>query len=190
MTPGKCVNSPCPGAFVFLDTLRHPSVVELPYQLGDVVRETREAMAHRFWSKVDKSRGPSECWPWRGVRNSCGYGSFSICCRMRTSSRVAWELTHGEIPAGMHCLHSCDNRACCNPGHLFLGTHADNMADRDRKGRGGDLRGERHWRAKLTNADVLAIRASTEKGTVLAKRYGVWPQAIYMVRLRQSWTHI
>ena len=80
------------------------------------------------------------CWEWAGSKNPCGYGHYRAprCGRAKTnirSHRVAYELRVGPIPRGLHVLHTCDNRACCNPAHLWLGTHADNMRDKGEKGR-------------------------------------------------------
>lgn len=74
--------------------------------------------------------------------------------------RVAWQLANGEIPDGLCVLHKCDNPKCCNPSHLFLGTHADNAHDRDNKKRGKvpDNRGENHPHHKLTWNDIHYIR--------------------------------
>lgn len=95
---------------------------------------TRKATPETFWVKVDKS---GECWVWTGSRGSGGYGKVRYQGALCFAHRLAWELTHGPIPPGMSVCHSCDNRPCCNPAHLWLGTYADNMHDRDRKGRHG-----------------------------------------------------
>lgn len=87
----------------------------------------------RFWPKVDKSEN---CWLWRGSRQTHGYGTFYYQGTMHLSHRISWILTYGEIPTGLCVLHKCDNPPCVNPQHLFLGTHVDNMIDRERKGRG------------------------------------------------------
>lgn len=108
----------------------------------------------RFWSKVDVS-GVDECWEWLASKSE-GYGRFSIRYQMWLAHRVAWVLTYGPIPEGLCVLHHCDNRGCCNPYHLFLGTRADNLADAARKGR--TSRGERRHNSKLTEEDVLDIR--------------------------------
>ncbi|MBI5315856.1 MAG: HNH endonuclease [Nitrospirae bacterium] len=92
------------------------------------------SLPDRFWSKVAKGP-PEDCWLWMGARLLTGYGVFSLG-GSDGAHRVAWMLTHGPIPPGRHICHHCDNPPCCNPAHLFCGTHLDNMRDRDRKGRG------------------------------------------------------
>ena len=109
--------------------------------------EEREAA---FWARVDKSAGPDECWPWRGTRHSARYGHLRQGGRLLRAHRVAWEMSHGPIPKGdgYHgtCVcHTCDNRPCCNPSHLFLGTQADNMADCVAKGRANKPAGDDNW---------------------------------------------
>lgn len=143
----------------------------------------------QFWSKVDKS---GECWIWTGRRGPRGYGRFRIGSKAPGAHRVAYELTYGPIPDELIVCHHCDNPPCVRPDHLFLGTHLDNAADRDSKGRTargdrsgarlyperrprGDLhnsrlrpetiiRGERQGRAKLTDALVREIRMRAAAG--------------------------
>lgn len=151
------------------------------------------SVEERFWGKVDK-RGPDDCWEWGACGNSNGYGLLKVDGRMALVHRFSWTLAYGPIPEGLCVLHKCDNRACCNPAHLFLGTHRDNMRDRDRKGRNNALAGERHGMARLTKEQVLEIRRNYKKGDVsrreLAAKHGVSPSHISDIVSERYWKHL
>lgn len=100
--------------------------------------------ATRFWTKVNVSGGPEACWPWIAGRFASGYGAFKRGDKIVRAHRVAYELYRGPVADGMHVLHSCDNPVCCNPRHLRVGTHGDNM--RDRQARGLYPKGRRRMR--------------------------------------------
>lgn len=105
--------------------------------------------------------------------------------------RYAWERVNGPVPDGMHVCHRCDVPACVNPAHLFLGTNADNTADKHAKGR--SARGEKDGNSKLTARDVVMIRkarASGESFTRIAARYGVWYQTIQDIIAGRTWRHV
>lgn len=118
---------------------------------------TRWFTEEYFWSKVDRT---GDCWPWTGCKNWAGYGKVGVENQLKGTHRVAWELTNGPIPDGLHVCHRCDNPPCCNPDHLFLGTRSDNMRDAREKGR---IAGQ-----KLTRADVDVIRAEYAGGISMA----------------------
>jgi hypothetical protein len=101
---------------------------------------------------------------------------------------IIYERHNGPIPAGMVVRHTCDNRVCINPAHLLLGTHAENVADRDNRGR--TARGTKHGMAKLNNHKIREIRKSDLTNTELAKRYKVDRSAIYHVRNGSTWKHV
>jgi len=150
--------------------------------------------ADRFWEKVDK-RGPDDCWLWQGAKQPGGYGSFWTGKKQDGAHRFSYELHNGPIPPDTDVCHSCDNPACVNPAHLWLGSRTDNMQDCSRKGRAksGIHIGADNVNAKLTEAQVREIRqryTAGEIGPNLAREYGVSHQVIYAVIHRKTWTHV
>ena len=149
--------------------------------------------AERFWSKVGPETDAG-CRLWEAGVLKDGYGSFFYKGATALAHRVAWELTNGPIPAGMHVLHRCDTPPCVNPDHLFLGTNADNMADKVRKGRTPHVRGERNGGSKLTKEQVLSIRSEYHAGNVtqrrLAAKYGISNQQVSRIICGKKWAHL
>lgn len=144
-----------------------------------------EDAIRRFFEKI--SHDPvSGCWLWTAGCCADGYGNFRNG-KMVGAHRVSWELHVGPIPDGLCVLHTCDNPPCVNPTHLFLGTHADNIADRDSKGR--QAGGERHGCAKLTADDVRRIQTNRDPQRVIADKYGVSPRTISNIQCGRSWKH-
>jgi len=148
----------------------------------------------RFWSKVQKGK-PDECWLWTASKNNKGYGTLGLGSKTFRAHRVAWTIANGPIPDGLCVLHHCDNRLCQNPACLFLGTKADNNADRDRKGRQvpGAAYGELNGQAKLTVQSVRDIRKRAAEGEsrhALARECGVSRQTIDNVVRRKFWKHV
>ena len=156
----------------------------------------------RFEAKI--ARCPmSGCWLWTGCVVSRGYGNITIAGKTMYAHRLSWELHVGPIPDGQCVLHRCDTPACVRPDHLFLGTKKDNAADRDFKGRQAFAeknghytrpertpRGERCWKAKLTDADVIAIRADKRRGREIAKEYGIGDSSVSAIRNFKTWRHL
>ena len=93
------------------------------------------SIAARIEEKIERVT-ESGCWIWMGVVQGKGYGRMNINNKSIAVHRAAWEEYNYPIPCGMFVLHRCDVMQCCNPEHLFIGTHADNMADMVDKGRG------------------------------------------------------
>lgn len=131
----------------------------------------------------------SGCWLFDGgADNGYGYCRIKFQGKQQYVHRFAYERHLGSIPAGLFVCHKCDVRCCVNPDHLFLGTHADNMADMDRKGR--QSRGVKVHTAKLLPKQVLAIRRSTKSGRALGREYGVTQRTILDIFQQKSWKHL
>jgi hypothetical protein len=155
-----------------------------------------DTLAQRFWDKVHHEPNTG-CWLWSGAADHLGYGSIRINKRTFRAYRVAWELTNGAIPSGLEVCHRCDHPPCVNPEHLFLGTHADNMADMRRKGRMRmpNTRGESNSNAKLTDALALEIfRRCLDVGGCgqreIARQLGVHHMVVNHIWKRRSWRHV
>lgn len=147
-------------------------------------------LPERFWEKVDKS---GECWVWTAATFKGGYGQIWTGYpngKNDRAHRVSWRLSGGFI-GDRQVLHACDNPSCVRPGHLFLGTHADNMNDMDAKGRRCPIgRGEKNTYAKISEKDAIDILTSSESGASAARRLGVTPSAISCIRVGKSWKYL
>lgn len=148
-------------------------------------------MDKRFWNKVDKD-SQSPCWIYTGAKNGNGYGWLSRNGSQMTAHRWSWILQNGSIPKGAYVCHSCDNKICVNPDHLWVGTHDDNMKDMAKKGRGRKTnpRGEKHVNSILTEANVLEIRERHKAGegySALGREFGVNEATVRLAVKRRNW---
>lgn len=129
------------------------------------------------------------CWEWDGgLGSSAGYGQYTVNYKNFLAHRVSYTTFYGDIPQGMCVLHKCDNRACVNPYHLFLGTKGQNNKDRATKDR--SCMGIAHPLHKLTEQDILEIRKSLLSSRKIAKVYGVSPTLIKNIRNYITWRHV
>ena len=142
----------------------------------------------RFWSKVEVCRSKNVCWEWTGCKTPLGYGDFKLDGTSTSAHRVAVRLAGVKLGPDDVVMHSCDNPACCNPSHLIVGTHAMNVADRVAKRRSAT--GARNGRSKLTEEQVLAIRADERTLAEVAKEHGVCIATISHIRRRKIWQHV
>jgi len=147
----------------------------------------------RFWDKIDV-RENDICWNWKLSKNAGGYGRVRYKNSMTVSNRIAYAIMYGDIPEGLCVLHKCDNPACCNPKHLFVGTQKENVLDMERKGRSNHPRGSDLNSSILTENDVLKIRDLYSKGEFthleIAKTFNVSDSTVHNIVTGKTWNHI
>lgn len=153
-----------------------------------ILGELMKSIEERFWSKVNKT---DSCWLWT-ASTSRGYGKFFNGDKIINAHRYSFILHRGIIPAGLYICHTCDNRICVNPDHLFLGTNQDNMNDMKFKNR--QTKGISINTCKLTKQQVIEIRnkytLTLYTAQRLASEYNVSYQNIYSIIHNKSWKHV
>lgn len=166
--------------------------------LTDPVQERRsrsESLREAFESIMGTPPEDGCCWEWTRYRDRKGYGQLGLGKRLLYAHRAAYEIYKGPIPDGMKVLHDpqkCNNPPCCNPAHLRIGTHDENMRDMDVAGtrrRGADAPG-----ARLTDDEVREIRDTYAAGGIsqaaLGARYGVSQTIVSRISRGLIWTHV
>lgn len=148
----------------------------------------RAPLWDRLWDKTMRD-GNTTCIWWTGSVNRDGYGTIRSGKSVFKAHRAAYEIAVGPVPNGMCVLHRCDNPGCVNPEHLFLGTQAENMADAVYKGRHKTpkVRGEAHANSKLTEEQVIAIRASQCSQKSIAKQFGITQSNVSQIKNGKRW---
>jgi hypothetical protein len=156
-------------------------------------RQAAQPISERFWSRVAFGEG---CWEFathlvhKQPRTFYRIGDDGQEVKVK-AHRMAWELVNGPIPEGLEVCHNCDNPPCVRPDHLFLGTHQENMDDRNNKQR--QVFGERVTGAVLTADDVREIRRLVAEGQSqhsVAKSFGVTQGCVWLIVRGRTWHHL
>lgn len=139
------------------------------------IPEITASVILRLWQGI-VLESQRECWPWKRYKDRGGYGMIQIDGEPWRVSRVLWKHWYGFDPGELEVCHNCNNPPCCNPNHLFCGSHSDNMQHAWDCGRRVNLP------TKLSNELIAEIRNSKESGTALAIKYGVCSQHVNLLR--------
>jgi hypothetical protein len=153
--------------------------------------ETLGEMWERFRSNVD-ARGREECWEWRGTKNGAGYGCFYTGGKVYMAHRMAYMIEIGDIEDDLLICHTCDNKSCVNPNHLWKGTRSENAQDCSSKD-GQNKKGERNGNSKLTKEDVVEIRRLKSEGypnRYITNKFGIDRRHIPRLMSGKEWKHV
>lgn len=160
----------------------------------DPGKKAHASLEERFWRRVVKL-GDEDCWEWVGGKVAFGHGRIQEAgkgSKWLSTHRLSYEMHHGPIPDGKIVRHRCDNPSCVNPRHLEIGTHKENTADMDARGRRKVVAplGSQNGKAVLNEDIVRLIRSSDEGHAELARKLGVSPNAVRGVRIGRTWGHV
>lgn len=139
---------------------------------------------------VDKSSG---CWVWKGYKGKLGYSVVHYDNKPMQGHRASYLIYKGNIPKELQVCHTCDNRACLNPEHLYLGSAKDNARDRDQRGRKASTLGSKNGNNKLCENQVVQIKKMLNEGKTLpeiAKYFPVTKSNIWCIKKGISWSHV
>jgi hypothetical protein len=148
-------------------------------------------LIERFMNKVDRSGGEDACWIWTARKTPQGYGRFLVDGINLLAHRVSFEIHSGTSARGLCVLHRCDNPSCVNPAHLRLGTNYDNVQDKVSKGRHLTSGGMKNPNRKLSEADVIEIRALVSRGIRrrdIASKFNIAPSYVNDISSRKVWS--
>lgn len=189
-------------------------LIPCPFCKNPFKKRTRSKWCSIKCHLLDRIQKKEDCWEWMGSLTKVGYGKIQVKNKNYTTHRLSYEIFKGQIPDGNMICHSCDNKKCINPEHLWVGSAKDNMHDMIQKGRKvaktgwkhteetkqkfklrphSDRRGEKHHLSKLTSEDVLNIRKMIESGEKIidiARKYNVDQSAISNIKRKRNWSHI
>lgn len=146
---------------------------------------------HAFLAR-QRRNDATGCIEWIGACDQKGYGQLRINGKLVKAHRYSWARVNGPIPEGHLIRHKCDNPKCVNADHLEVGTYTDNVADMDQRGRrvNAQPKGSMNGNAKITEMDVIAIRADARRQVDIAKDYGISQAVVSKIKLRQAWEHV
>lgn len=144
----------------------------------------------KFWNTINKTSNPDDCWEWKGFKNPEGYGKYSFNKRNWLSHRLALHFSGVDITDKIVC-HHCDNPSCCNPKHLYAGSKQDNANDAKSRNRLWSAPGSKNPYSKLTESQVLDIRALPF--TLALQKYGHIVSRGHICHIKYNktaWQHI
>lgn len=164
--------------------------------MGDGMNVDIGKLRQRLLSKIVKADSPlgPPCWMWTGAINAFGYGLINVNSESKLAHRMSYMTFIRPIPNEMNCLHHCDNRACINPIHLYLGTKQDNTNDMMRRGRHRPSEGEENSNAVISEMEAAEIKFLALEDHLtnveIADAYGISPSIVSTIKRGDAWAHV